>query len=476
MLPAERGVEVFLAPLLQVILLGGGVPAAPPTWTVAPPPPPPPPVNGTLIQQANLVFQGAFRVPSGTFGPDGDHWDYGGQGLTFDPTAGTFGGLFSSTNNRRIGEVLIPDPATWSTSATIGNLPTASMTQGPQYFLVDDDNYANDVAFDNGAGDTTTWHGDCFRWPANGLLYCTDSLFYDGSNQQGASMFTRSANLNGGLSFSGWIKTTNSFRGVSGTTYQHPTAGYIAAVPAAYQASLGKAIVGSGGNAIISGTSNGPSAFIFDPDTVAFGQTIATTAVLWYTHDTHPTIGLYDPRATSTTGTTPSDKPYHWTGVSQARAAVIPTGWQSLLVMGRGTGNYCYGFPTTDPAQDGVLSANGVDVYCYDTEDNGAGSVGVHSSDRDAHLWAYDLNDLVAVKNGTKNPWDVLPYANFSLTLPTGPGVCTGVLGVGQGSNAPIGAATGTIAGTEYVFVSFEKADKSDTFACKPLIGVYKVQ
>ena len=37
-------------------------------------------------------------------------------------------------------------------------------------------------------------------------------------------------------------------------------------------------------------------------------------------------------------------------------------------------------------------------------------------------VWAYDANDFVAVKNGQKNPWDVVPYAtwNFDFPVPDG--------------------------------------------------------
>jgi hypothetical protein len=32
-----------------------------------------------------------------------------------------------------------------------------------------------------------------------------------------------------------------------------------------------------------------------------------------------------------------------------------------------------------------------------------------------AFVWAYDLNDLAAVKAGQKRPWDVVPYATWEL-------------------------------------------------------------
>ena len=33
-------------------------------------------------------------------------------------------------------------------------------------------------------------------------------------------------------------------------------------------------------------------------------------------------------------------------------------------------------------------------------------------------VWAYDANDLLAVEQGLKHPWDVKPYALWTLTLP----------------------------------------------------------
>ena len=34
------------------------------------------------------------------------------------------------------------------------------------------------------------------------------------------------------------------------------------------------------------------------------------------------------------------------------------------------------------------------------------------------YVWAYDANDLAAVKRGEKRPWDVKPYLAWSLSLP----------------------------------------------------------
>jgi hypothetical protein len=35
-------------------------------------------------------------------------------------------------------------------------------------------------------------------------------------------------------------------------------------------------------------------------------------------------------------------------------------------------------------------------------------------------VWAYDVNDLIAAKSGTKKPWEVVPYSTWELVSPFG--------------------------------------------------------
>jgi len=75
----------------------------------------------------------------------------------------------------------------------------------------------------------------------------------------------------------------------------------------------------------------------------------------------------------------------------------FPPGSRSLLFIGRqGLGPYCYG----------------VGSDCGDPADN---SKGTHAYPYQHQVWAYDANDLLAVKNGQKLPWEVQPYATWSL-------------------------------------------------------------
>jgi hypothetical protein len=71
-----------------------------------------------------------------------------------------------------------------------------------------------------------------------------------------------------------------------------------------------------------------------------------------------------------------------------------------VLFFGKhGTGNYCYG-------------TGGTSGDCYDPDDN---SKGIHSYPYRSQVWAYDANDLIAVKNGLKQSYEVMPYAVWQL-------------------------------------------------------------
>jgi hypothetical protein len=69
---------------------------------------------------------------------------------------------------------------------------------------------------------------------------------------------------------------------------------------------------------------------------------------------------------------------------------------------------YCYGPGTNDPDLHGKPAPGG--VWCYDPCNSAKGGHGypyVH------YVWAYDANDLLKVKNGEKEPWEILPYAGW---------------------------------------------------------------
>jgi hypothetical protein len=96
----------------------------------------------------------------------------------------------------------------------------------------------------------------------------------------------------------------------------------------------------------------------------------------------------------------------------------MPVGYDSLIYLGRvGIGTnpytpgYCYGVGTDDPSLAGTYDEDGT-YYCYDPAES---SQGGHGYPYEYHVWAYDLHDLAAVRAGTKQPWEVTPYGEWSI-------------------------------------------------------------
>src|SRR5262249_39590976 len=76
--------------------------------------------------------------------------------------------------------------------------------------------------------------------------------------------------------------------------------------------------------------------------------------------------------------------------------------------------------------------------------------------------WAYDAKDLVAVKNGKKNPWDLKPYAtwNFGFPIPNGEKYMGGVA---------FDPSSGRL------YFSELRQDTTDRYAYAPLIQVFQL-
>ena len=102
-----------------------------------------------------------------------------------------------------------------------------------------------------------------------------------------------------------------------------------------------------------------------------------------------------------------------WSQSDHVTGAVFVNGTRTVLFFGRhGKGAYCYGPGTSNQSQAGQPADGGVDHYCYDPDD---GSKGVHNYPYVSYVWAYDANELVAVKAGTTASYAAWPYATWNL-------------------------------------------------------------
>ena len=335
------------------------VPTPAPTPTPTPVPTPTPAPGGRLVQPSSFVYQGAFRVPPTLLVPGTDRgFDYGGTGLALKP-GGKSMLLFSHPYDWNLAELGIPTPA----KGDVKSLPIASVVHS---FFDPFNGKRKDVA------DPTASVAAGGVYPfADGSLALTSYMGY-GSGQT-LSHFKRDAAGN----------VTGPFRiGPLGANFY---SGYMTSVPPEWQSTFGPTLTGQCCLSVISRTSYGPAAFAFDLSKIGVDQN--ATPLVYYPSD-HKTLGDWNQTSK------------YFNGTSEVPGVVFPEGTDSVLFVGRqGVGTYCYGEAST----------------CSDPEESGKGD---HAYPYLYYVWAYDAHDLAAAKAGTKQAWDVTPYAVWELVLP----------------------------------------------------------
>jgi len=331
---------------------------------------------------SDLSYVGAFLLPQAK--GDRRTFAYGGTALAYDPGAN---GLFVAGHDwyQRSAEVSIPRAVA---SSDLADLKRASYLQN----FADATNGLIDQAGGNAKVGGQLVDG--------GRLYGTVYVYYDAAGTQVASHWSRpSTSLSSGAA-------AGLFRvGKVGAGF---VSGYLAAVPPEWRSLLGGPVLtGNCCIPIISRTSFGPAAFAFDP--AALGATATTPAAPLVEYpQTHPNLGAWDANWDPAHGVL-------FNGTTSIRGVVFPAGTRSVLFFGtQGTGKFCYGEGTDDPTLDGQPTPDG-SIWCYDPDDSYKGT---HGYPYAAEVWAYDANDLLAVRNHVRKPWGVRPYAVWQLSLP----------------------------------------------------------
>lgn len=311
------------------------------------------------LYSTDFTYVGAFRVPN-RGGAEASTFDYGGTALGLG-TNELY--LVGHTYQQRSAAISIPTPVN---TTTLSSLNEATLTQS---FSDITDGKRTDV---DPTPETGIEIGGQFVYGSK--LIVTAYSYYDGAGDAIYSHFHHSPTLATGSVTGPYLVGTDA----------HYTSGYMAAIPSEWQTAFGgTTLTGMCCLSITSYQSNGPSATVFDPDTT----TQTGTRVLGY-----PLANpLRDPSSTNSV--------YNLT--SKISGLIFPPNTRTVLFIGRhGTGTYCYGgvpSPCTDPADD----TSGTHAYPYVYQ-----------------MWAYDANDLVAVKNGTQNQYDPEPYSVWTFTLP----------------------------------------------------------
>ena len=352
-----------------------------------------------LIQSNNLTYLGAFKVPGGKNLGGAYGFDYGIAGVAYNPANNSIF-LTNHAYEQKTAELSIP-----ALDTDMTKLQTATLLQN--LYDITEGNVRNVLA--GGAKyNSSTYLGGLLAW--GNKLIGSSYIYYDGSGSARLSHFTHSTTL-----------SQPSFQGMYAVGTLNPGFynGYMANIPVAWQSAFGgPALTGQCCIPIISRTSFGPAAFVFNPDDVGVANPVPATPLVYYPQS-NQTLGTWG-------NTTAPNLYYNMT--TSVKGIVFPAGTQSVLFFGRqGIGIPCYGQGTTTQSLDRqpVPGTNGGVVYCYDPAN---GSKGNHAYPYKSWVWAYDANDLLAVKNGQKNPWDPRPYAIWELTKPVDSGGIQGAV------------------------------------------------
>lgn len=318
----------------------------------------------------DIEYQGAFRLPATTYGTSSLNYSQGPLEYNSENHSIFIAG---HTHHQNIAEFAIPEIVK---SEILSELNMAGAPLQEFVSVLDRATGGNPQSINSIGGMEFVRDNDGGKLIINGYEY------YDapGDNSE-TTLIAENASELGTCAMDGF----HTFEGGAGHT-----SGWISPIPREWQATLGGThITGqSSGIPIISRTSVGPSAFAFNMETLVSGSTvpepIPTTKLLDFSLG-HP---LHDDLSNE------EGSNDIWTHLTRVVYGFIVPGTRTYLTIGQSGGH-----------ESGI---------CYKcTQDNGhlcGGYCAPESDDYYHYYWMWDMNDLVAVKNGEMNSYDVRPY------------------------------------------------------------------
>jgi len=336
-----------------------------------------------LLQLANLVYQGAFRLPQANCASNYACFSYGGTAVTYDAADNSLY-IVGHPYGERSAEVSIPALVN---STTLSALKTATLLQ-----QFGDPTKGKRTSVNSNTG-TTDFIGGQLVY--DGQLIVSVYSNYDGGGTQNTSHFVASLNLSNESQVAGPFQVGRQYPGF--------VSGYMTPVPSDWQGPLGgPALTGNCCLNIISTQSNGPAVAVFNPAQLGAGAPAPAKLLIAYP-------------VSNPLGTGWGTQSKLFNGTTRITGVVFPPGTRSVLFFGRqGIGPFCYGEGTANSALTGRGTGDG-GTWCYDPADSNKGT---HAYPYVYQIWAYDANDLLAVKKRSKAPYRVRPYGVWTLDLP----------------------------------------------------------
>jgi len=328
------------------------------------------PTTQPLVQQSDIQYLGAFLLPKGTLGPS--RFGYGGNALGYYKDANGLETLFMEGHvwwPGNVAQVQIPQIIK---SGNLGSLQRATLLQS-FYDITDGKLRGTDG---DRLGSTFVYHG---------RLIVGSYVYYDASGSQRRFIGDSGFDLTVEGNFSGFFAPSGIDPGKLGR--------YITTIPAEWHLLLGgPALSGACCLSIISRTNSGPGVSVFNPDEVGVLNPVPFKEVLGYP--------LSNPVKFGNDQGSCGGQSSVFNCTTNMNGVAFPAATRSVLFFGsQGTGPVCY-------KNNGPASCQGTGGY--------------NAPPYAAQVWAYDANDLVAVKNGAKQPWQVRPYAVWQLNFPIG--------------------------------------------------------
>lgn len=384
----------------------------------------PSPADLPLLGVDGFEFVGAFRLPATTYGSSSLNYSEGP--LAYNPSNHSIL-IVGHSHHQEVAEFSIPALVN---STVLADLNMAGAPLQSFESVLDQAPTGNPQSLNRIGGLAVVNAGSGPRLVVNAYEY------YDapGDNTQTTMVLGNPDGI-----ATTWAGGFYNFQGGAGHT-----SGWLSPIPDAWQDSLGGSYLTgqSSGIPIISRTSVGPSAFAFNPiellDTTLVTTPVPTTKVLDFSlaHPLHSDLS-------NSNGTNDI-----WTHLSRATYGIILPGTRTYATFGYSGGH-------------------GPDGVCYKcTQDNGnlcGGYCAPDPNDYYQFIWLWDVLDLIAVKKGLINSYDVAPYAYGAFPTPFE----NNTHQIGGGSYDPT---------TGYLYLTIQKADRAQgTYANPPVVVVYKV-